>query len=215
MRTKLDIEIWVTINAHESFWEAYDERLKAFAQATAPIYLLHKDYKDYKEFLPHFPTFEKWYAVIKEIGNPRACNPLNRMERPLVFSHWKTRYNRVHSHIYNLYKEDTPSKPKRYRYRYGWCHELKSRWAKQFEPNPEKRAQAKEAREQKKLWRRQLGKDKELRRKNCWIRNPGRFYKRLRASTHRAFTKKMLKEQKYEAFWPGEYGFFVDRWTWD
>jgi hypothetical protein len=216
MRTKLDIEICVTVNAHEIFWNELEGLLKSGkwdGRHGMPVYLLHKIYREYRENLYHFDTFEKWYKAIKEIGAPWNYPHDNVWKRPFQFIPWLDRGKRVYRYISELYSAKEP-RPKKYRYG-SWLyrHELKSRWAKAFEPSPEKRAEAKEAREKKRLWRETLGKHKD--QSNSWHRNPGRFYKRLRATQHRAFVKKMLLNEKYEAFSNKEYVNFVDRWTWD
>lgn len=212
----LDLEIITTVEAHELFWRELEKMMKSGkwdGNRGMPIYILHKSYRDNKNSLPHFDTFEKWYSAIRDIGAPWNYPFDNIWKRPFQYVSETERGKRVYRHLQCIWSAGEPRKKRRWSY---WlAHETKSRWAKHNEPDPEKRAKAKEAREKKNLWRSEIGKDRDLRRKNCWHRNPGWFYKQVRASQHRAFVAKALKDERYEAFWAKEYESFVDRWTWD
>jgi len=201
----LDNAIYLTLNAHEWYWDLVWQECKTeyvYRRRELPkVYLLHHFYRQHQTKLQVFDGYANWEAVFRLLG----C-PVTYFGTPGSYLPVATRYRIVRDCF-------TGTRKKIRRRRRWWERGVGGKWQRKWEPTPEAAEQKKKAREHKQQWREMSGKNRDRRRSKL-RRGPGGFYKRVRSQSHRAWSKHHLRTGNWDALHSRDRDQFFDWYTW-
>ena len=195
---QLDREIRILCWCYEWFWSQilaeYKKETDYRSFHSLPkLYLLHSFYNHWRDKFQYFDSYDYFEDCLLFLGRPICVGyPLRDM-----------------SHNYRKISEfflKEKRKPKKWMRHWYYDRSYSAKWQRQYEPDKETDEQKKMAREQKKEWRRRIGKDRDQgkgkRRSMYQWNNPRREHKVIRSRMYRQWIKRNIQKENFDIFMP-------------